>query len=79
MVLMIPVQSVTVKQQKIFLQVLQGLTEIGYHVASVTTEGHTVNAAFRSILGAYSYKPWLANTFLKHYEDKELELNSLGL
>lgn len=79
MISMTPVQSITAdKQQKIFLQVLQGLTEIGYQVVSVTTDGHKVNAAFQSLLGVTPDKPWFANPFLKQHEDKELELNWLG-
>lgn len=79
MVSMTPVQSITAHQQhEIFLKVLQGLTELGYQVVSVTTDGHKVNAAFQSILRVTADKPWFANPFLKHHEDLQLEQNYQG-
>ncbi|KAG0718420.1 hypothetical protein GWK47_007687 [Chionoecetes opilio] len=54
------------------LGVLQGLTEVGYQVVSVTTDGHKVNTAFQAELGVTPDKPWFANPFVENQEQHDV-------
>ncbi|KAG0727943.1 hypothetical protein GWK47_033558 [Chionoecetes opilio] len=72
MISMDPIESISADRQvDIFLQVLQGLTEVGYQVVSVTTDGHKVNTAFQAKLGVTPDKPWFANPFVENQEQHE--------
>ncbi|KAG0705131.1 hypothetical protein GWK47_024570 [Chionoecetes opilio] len=73
MIPMDPIESISADRQ-----VLQGLTEVGYQVMSVTTDGHKVNTAFQAKLGVTPDKPWFANPFVENQEQHEARVHVIN-
>ncbi|KAG0710580.1 hypothetical protein GWK47_022514 [Chionoecetes opilio] len=79
MISMDPIESISADRQvDISLQVLQGLTEVGYQVVNVTTDGHKVNTAFQAKLGVTPDKPWFANPFVENQEQHEARVHVIN-
>ena len=62
---MSPVPSITAEAiREIFFKALKTLTEIGFVVVSVTTDGHRTNQSFHNSLGTDGKHPeWIVNPF----------------
>lgn len=62
LVTMSPVAHVTTQEMvKMFFNVVKGLTELGFRVVSVTTDGHRTNQSFHRALGDGTHPEYIVN------------------